>query len=110
MSNAQDHAECTLHNDEDKADADDNNDETMSNAQQEAYLESNNSKKHLFLMCFGLTEGGTLVFDLAAEPWNTIRKRDIKATRVEYADERGNSTHRRRLFPQDRKLEPHQVH
>ncbi len=37
-------------------------------------------------MCFCLTEGGTLVFDLSTEPWNTIRKRDIKPMRVEYAD------------------------
>jgi hypothetical protein len=38
-------------------------------------------------MWFGLMEGGTPVFDLASEPWNTIRKREIKPTRVEYADE-----------------------
>ena len=37
----------------------------MSNAQK-AYLESNNSKKYLFLMCFGLAEGGTPGFDLDA--------------------------------------------
>jgi hypothetical protein len=40
-----------------------------------------------FLMCFGLTEGGTPVFDLATVPWNTIRKRDTKPTRVNYAGE-----------------------
>jgi hypothetical protein len=76
-------APCTMM--KTKNDADDINDEAMSNAQQ-AYLESNNSKKHLFLMCFGLTDGGTPVFDPATEPWNTIRKRDIKATRVKYAN------------------------
>ena len=60
---------------------------SMSNAQR-AYLESNNSKKQLFLMCFGLTEeGGIPVLDLDAEPWNAIKKRDIKPARVEYASE-----------------------
>ena len=60
---------------------------SMSNAQR-AYLESNNSKKQLFLMCFGLTdEGGIPVFDLDTEPWNAIKKRDIKPARVEYASE-----------------------
>ena len=34
-------------------------------------------------MWFGLMEGGTPVFDLASEPWNTIRKREIKPTRVD---------------------------
>ena len=61
----------------------------ISNAQR-AYLENNNSKKQLFLMCFGLTddnEGGTPMLDLDAEPWNAIKKRDIKPTRMEYAEE-----------------------
>ena len=38
---------------------------------QKVYLESNNSKKQLFLMCVGLTHGGSSVFDLNADPWNT---------------------------------------
>jgi hypothetical protein len=57
------------------------------------YLESNNSKQQLFLMCALLMDGGSSIFDLDAEPWNTIKKRDIKPTRSEYADEvrwRGN--------------------
>jgi hypothetical protein len=52
-------------------------------------LESNNIKKQLFLMCFGLTdddEGGTPMLDLDAEPWNAIKKQDIKPTRMEYAE------------------------
>jgi hypothetical protein len=63
-----------------------------SNAQK-VYLESNNSRKQLFLMCVGLMDGGSSIFDLEAEPWNTIKKRDIKPTRSEYAGEvrwRGN--------------------
>jgi hypothetical protein len=59
----------------------------ISNAQK-AYLESNNSKKQLFLMCFGLAEDNkerTPMLDLDAEPWNAIKKRDIKPTRMEYA-------------------------
>ena len=63
----------------------------VSNAQSRAYLEKNNSKKQLFLMCFRLTEdddGGTpAVLDVDAEPWNGIKKRDIKPTRIEYAEE-----------------------
>jgi hypothetical protein len=44
-------------------------------------------------MCVGLMDGGSSIFDLEAEPWNTIKKRDIKPTRSEYAGEvrrRGN--------------------
>ena len=66
--------------------ADHNESVVMSNAEK-AYLESNNSKKHLFLMCFGLAEGGTPVFDLDAEPWHSIKKREIKPARMEYAEE-----------------------
>ena len=59
----------------------------ISNAQR-AYLENKNSKKQLFLMCFGLTEeGGIPVLDLDAEPWNAIKKRDIKPSRVEFGEE-----------------------
>jgi hypothetical protein len=59
----------------------------VSNAET-TYLESNNSKKKLFLMCFGLTEdGGTPVLDLDTEPWKAIKKRDIKPSRMEYAEE-----------------------
>jgi hypothetical protein len=36
-------------------------------------------------MCVGLSEGGTNIFDLDADPWNTIKKRGIKPTRIEYA-------------------------
>ena len=44
-------------------------------------------------MCVSLMDGGSSIFDLEAEPWNTIKKRDIKPTRLEYAGEvhrRGN--------------------
>jgi hypothetical protein len=58
----------------------------VSNAQN-AYLESNNCKKQLFLICFGLTKGWTLVFDLDAQPWHSFKKRDIKPARIEYAEE-----------------------
>ena len=40
------------------------NDESSTSNAQKAYLESNNSKKQLFLMCFGLAEEGIPVFDL----------------------------------------------
>ncbi|KAI2505085.1 hypothetical protein MHU86_9361 [Fragilaria crotonensis] len=59
----------------------------ISNAQR-AYVENNNSKKHLFLMCIGLVDdGGTPVLDLDVEPWSGIKKRDIKPARTEYAEE-----------------------
>jgi hypothetical protein len=72
----------------DGADGDDEDGErvVMSNSQR-AYLSSNNSKKQLFLLCFGLTEGGTPVFDLDVEPWNSIKKRDIKPSRIEFGEE-----------------------
>jgi hypothetical protein len=38
----------------------------MSNSQR-AYLASNNSKKQLFLMCFGLKVGGSPVFDIKTQ-------------------------------------------
>ena len=66
-------APCTMM--KTKNDADDINDEAMSNAQQ-AYLESNNSKKHLFLMCFGLTDGGTL-FLIPPQSLGTPLEREI---------------------------------
>ena len=82
------------HDDDDDDDDDDclsasslNQTEYNESTAEKAYVESNNSKKQLFLMCVGLTHGGRSVFDLDAEPWNTIRKRDIKPTRVEYAQE-----------------------
>ena len=55
----------------------------MSNSQG-VFLASNNSKNQLFrLMWFGLTVGGTPVFgDLDVEPWNSIKKRDIKPSRI----------------------------
>ena len=40
-------------------------------------------------MCFGLTEdddGGTPVLDDDAEPWNGIKKQDIKPIRIEYTE------------------------
>ena len=54
-----------------------------------AYLESNNSKKQLFVMCYGLTEdrGTTPLLDLDTEPWKAIKKQDIKPSRMEYAEE-----------------------
>ena len=61
----------------------------ISNAQR-AYLESNNSKKQLFLMCCGLAEDNeerTPMLDLDTELWNAIKKQDIKPTRMEYAQE-----------------------
>ena len=55
----------------------------VSNAET-TYLESNNSKKQLFLMCFGLAEdGGTPVLDIGSEPWKAIKKRDITPSRME---------------------------
>ena len=80
------------HDEEDDEDDEDDDSLSVSNAQK-VYQESNNSKKQLFLMCVGLTDGGSSLFDLDAEPWNTIKKQDIKPTRSEYADEvrrRGN--------------------
>ena len=38
-------------------------------------------------MCVGLLEGATYIFDLDADPWNTIKKPSIKPTRIEYAHE-----------------------
>jgi hypothetical protein len=64
-----------------------NHDESIMSNAQKAYLKSNNSKKQLFLKWFGLTEGGTPVFDLDAQPWHSIKKRDIKPARIEYAEE-----------------------
>jgi hypothetical protein len=55
---------------------------------EKAYIESNNSKKQLFLMCVSLTDRGcSSVFDLDADPWKLIKKQDIKPTRFEYAME-----------------------
>ena len=54
---------------------------------EKAYVESNNSKKQLFFMCVGLTHGGRSVFDVDAEQWKTIRRRDIKPSRFAYAQE-----------------------
>lgn len=74
---------------EDDADRLEDNESLLISNAQRAYLESNNSKKQLFLMCFGLTddEGATPMLDLDAEPWNTIKKRDIKPTRLDYTEE-----------------------
>ena len=86
-SHPQPHDDETEDNDCDASLEDDGR--IVSNAQK-SYLEKNNSKKQLFLMCFGLTEdddGGTPVLDVDAEPWNGIKKRDIKPTRIEYAEE-----------------------
>jgi hypothetical protein len=87
MSNLQE--ESRLHCDLTDDDCDDiaNHDESIMSNAQKAYLESNSSKEQLFLMCFGLTEGWTLVFDLDAQPWYSIKKRDIKSARIEYAEE-----------------------
>ena len=74
---------------EDDADRLEDNESIISNAQR-AYLESNNSKKQLFLMCLGLTEddeGGSPMLNLDAEPWNTVKKRDIKPTRLDCVEE-----------------------
>ena len=46
----------------------------VSNAQK-AFVQSNNSKKQLLLMCVGLSEGGAYIFDLDADPWNTIKNK-----------------------------------
>jgi hypothetical protein len=59
----------------------------IQSAAQKVYLESNNSKKLLFLMCVGLTDQGCSIFDLDQDPWNTLKKRDIKPSRSEYAQE-----------------------
>ena len=79
----------TEDSDRDDGDVEDDHGNVISNAQR-AYLDNNNSKTQLFLMCFGLTdddEGRTPILDLDAEPWNAIKKRDIKPTRTEYAEE-----------------------
>jgi hypothetical protein len=54
---------------------------------QKVYVESNNSKKQFFLMCVGLTHGGSSLFDLNADPWKPIKKQDVKPSRFEYAQE-----------------------
>jgi hypothetical protein len=55
--------------DEDSTSVDDDNEVTVISNAQEVYVHSNNSKKQLFLMCVGLSEGGTNIFDLDADPW-----------------------------------------
>lgn len=73
-------------------DIEENDGVILSNAQK-VYLESNNCKKQLYLMCVGLMDGGSSIFDVDAEPWKTIKKRDIKPTRAEFVEEvrrRGN--------------------
>jgi hypothetical protein len=61
--------------------------EIQSAAQKKVYLESINSKKLLFLMSVGLTDQGCSIFYLDRDPWNTLKKRDIKPSRSEYAQE-----------------------
>lgn len=73
-------------------DIEENDGVILSNAQK-VYLESNNCKKQLYLMCVGLMDGGSSIFDVDAEPWKTVKKRDIKPTRAEFVEEvrrRGN--------------------
>ena len=62
--------------------------EELSNTKK-VYLESNSnsSKKLLFLMCVSLMDGGSATYDLDEEPWNALKKQDIKPARLEYADE-----------------------
>jgi hypothetical protein len=68
--------------------SDDNNDEVIvASNDQKVYVQSNNSKRQLFLMCVGLSVRGTYIFDLDAHPWKTIKKRGTKPTRIEYAQE-----------------------
>lgn len=63
-------------------------DKSIMSSAQKTYLESNNSNKHLFLMCFRLSEGGTPAFDLVAnKPWHSIKKQGFNPARIECAEE-----------------------
>lgn len=54
----------------------------------EYYLSTNNSKKHLFLLCVGLkNEAGEKIFDIDASPFNHIKKERIRPKRAEYISE-----------------------
>ena len=74
------------HDEEDGVDHKDDASIKVSNSQR-AYQASNESKKQLFLMCLGLTEKGTPVFDLDAAPWRDIKKREIKPSRIALGEE-----------------------
>lgn len=52
-----------------------------------AYLESNNSKKLLFVMCVGLKKDGKPIFDLESHPWNSVDKAELKLKREDYCKE-----------------------
>ena len=73
---------------------DDEDDEGMASASallsaaRLVYCQANNNKKILFLLCIGLLDdSGVPIFDLDLNPWSKLKKRHIKPTRAEYANE-----------------------
>ena len=53
-----------------------------------AYLLSENSKKQLYLLCVGIKDDdGAAIFDLEMQPWKSLKKKDVKPSRGEYAKE-----------------------
>jgi hypothetical protein len=71
----------------------DNNDDDISpessssSTAQKVYVESNNSKKQLYLLCLSLKHNGESVLDLDVDPWKTMRKQEIKPSKVDYVKE-----------------------
>ena len=52
-----------------------------------AYV-SENSKKQLYLLCIGIKDDdGGAIFDLEMQPWKSLKKKDVKPSRGEYAKE-----------------------
>ena len=51
------------------------------------YLEKGNCKKVLFLMCVGLRDEGSYIFDLNSTPFTFLKKNEIKPSKLEYAAE-----------------------
>ena len=75
------------------------------------YLTHDNSKKQLYLLCVGLKDdAGVALFDIEMTPWKSLKKRDIKPTRAEYAKEvLRHSEEQQTDFPQNSVLDFYQV-
>jgi hypothetical protein len=56
-------------------------------ASKKAYLDSNNSKKLLYVMCLGLKKDDKPLFDIDSPLWNTMDKADLKLKREDFKQE-----------------------